>query len=44
MADGTPQTLLGAIKGMQAWIKEAPAVFVMAGDSSRIGREPQPST
>jgi SagB-type dehydrogenase family enzyme len=36
-ADGTPQTLLGAVKGMQAWIKEAPAVFVMAGDPSRIG-------
>ncbi|MDR3685137.1 MAG: SagB/ThcOx family dehydrogenase [Geothrix sp.] len=37
MADGTPATLLGAIKGMQAWIQEAPAVFVMAGDPSRIG-------
>ncbi len=37
MAVGTPQTLLGAVKGMQAWIKDAPAVFVMAGDSSRIG-------
>jgi SagB-type dehydrogenase family enzyme len=37
MTDGTPQTLLGAVKGMQAWIKEAPAVFVMAGDPSRIG-------
>ena len=37
VADGTPATLLGAVKGMQPWIKEAPAVFVMAGDSSRIG-------
>lgn len=37
MADGTPATLLGTVKGMQAWIKEAPAVFVMAGDPSRIG-------
>ena len=37
MAEGTPGTLLGAIKGMQAWIKDAPAVFVMAGDASRIG-------
>ena len=37
MADGTPQALLGAVKDMQAWIKEAPAVFVMAGDPSRIG-------
>jgi len=37
MADGTPQTLLGAVKGMQAWIKDAPAVFVVAGDPSRIG-------
>jgi SagB-type dehydrogenase family enzyme len=37
MTDGTPQTLLGTVKGMQAWIKDAPAVFVMAGDPSRIG-------
>ena len=37
VADGTPQTLLGAVKGMQAWIKEAPAVFVLAGDAGRIG-------
>jgi SagB-type dehydrogenase family enzyme len=37
LADGTPGTLLGAIKGMQAWIKDAPAVFVVAGDASRIG-------
>ena len=37
MAGGTPQTLLGAVKGMQAWIKDAPAVFVVAGDPSRIG-------
>ena len=37
MADGTPQTLLGAVKGMQAWIKDAPVVFVLAGDPSRIG-------
>jgi SagB-type dehydrogenase family enzyme len=37
MAEGTPATLLGAVKGMQAWIKEAPAVFVLAGDPSRIG-------
>jgi SagB-type dehydrogenase family enzyme len=36
-ADGTPRTLLGTIKGMQAWIKDAPAVFVVAGDASRIG-------
>jgi SagB-type dehydrogenase family enzyme len=36
-ADGTPGTLLGAIKGMQAWIKDAPAVFVVAGEASRIG-------
>lgn len=35
-ADGTPGTLL-AIKGMQAWIKEAPAVYVVAGDANRIG-------
>jgi SagB-type dehydrogenase family enzyme len=37
VADGTPGTLLGAIKGMQAWIKEAPTVFVVAGEASRIG-------
>ena len=37
MADGTPAMLLGAVKGMQAWIKDAPAVFVLAGDPSRIG-------
>ena len=37
LADGTPGTLLGAIQGMQAWIKEAPAVFVVAGEASRIG-------
>ena len=37
LADGTPATLLGAIKGMQAWIKDAPSVFVVAGDASRIG-------
>jgi len=37
VADGTPAMLLGAIKGMQAWIKEAPAVFVVAGDPGRIG-------
>jgi SagB-type dehydrogenase family enzyme len=37
LADGTPSTLLGTIQGMQAWIKDAPAVFVMAGDASRIG-------
>ncbi|HEX7553875.1 MAG TPA: nitroreductase family protein [Geothrix sp.] len=37
LADGTPGTLLGAIKGMQAWIKDAPAVFVVAGEASRIG-------
>jgi len=37
MTDGTPQTLLGAVKGMQAWIKEAPTVLVLAGDPSRIG-------
>lgn len=34
---GTPGTLLGTIKGMQPWIKEAPAVFVVAGEASRIG-------
>ena len=37
VADGTPRTLMGAVKGMQAWIQEAPSVFVMAGDPSRIG-------
>jgi SagB-type dehydrogenase family enzyme len=37
LADGTPGTLLGTIKGMQPWVKEAPAVFVVAGDASRIG-------
>ncbi len=37
MIDGTPAMLLGSVKGMQTWIKEAPAVFVMAGDPSRIG-------
>jgi SagB-type dehydrogenase family enzyme len=36
-AGGNPLTLLGPIKGMQAWIKDAPAVFVLAGDPSRIG-------
>ena len=36
-ADGTPSMLLGPIKGMQAWIKDAPAVFVVAGDASRLG-------
>lgn len=37
LADGTPGSLLGTIKGMQAWIKEAPAVVVVAGEPSRIG-------
>ena len=37
LAEAGPAALLGSIKGMQAWIKEAPAVFVMAGDPSRIG-------
>jgi SagB-type dehydrogenase family enzyme len=37
LADGTPGTLLGTIKGMQAWIKDAPAVFVVVGEPSRIG-------
>ncbi len=37
LADGTPRTLLGAIQGMQAWIKEAPAVVAVAGDANRIG-------
>jgi SagB-type dehydrogenase family enzyme len=36
-AEGTPLTLLGPSKGMQAWIKDAPVVFVLAGDPSRIG-------
>jgi SagB-type dehydrogenase family enzyme len=41
VADGTPESLLGAVKGMQPWIKAAPVVFVMAGDPSRIGATPQ---
>jgi SagB-type dehydrogenase family enzyme len=40
LADGTPTTLLGPIKNMQTWIREAPAVFVLAGDASRIGEGP----
>jgi len=37
LGDGTPGTLLGAVKGMQPWIKDAPAVFVVGGDPTRIG-------
>jgi len=35
VADGGPAAL-GAIKGMQAWIPAAPAVFVVAGIPTRI--------
>lgn len=34
---GTPQSLLKPIKGMQPWIANAPCVFVVAGDASRLG-------
>lgn len=37
LGDGTPEGVLGAVKGMQGWIKDAPAVFVVAGDPSRLG-------
>jgi len=33
--DGVPGTL-GQVKNMQPWIKDAPAVFVVAGDPTRI--------
>jgi SagB-type dehydrogenase family enzyme len=39
LGEGTPGTLLGSVKGMQAWIKDAPTVFVVAGDSSRLGED-----
>jgi SagB-type dehydrogenase family enzyme len=35
--DGGPAALLGKIKGMQSWISNAPEVFVVAGDTSRLG-------
>jgi len=38
LGDGGPDTLFGRVKGMQPWIKDAPAVFVMAGDPTRIER------
>jgi SagB-type dehydrogenase family enzyme len=41
LAPGTPQSLLGAVKGMQSWIQASPAVFVMAGDPTRIGKSGQ---
>ena len=40
LGGGDPTTLLGPVKGMQAWIKDAPAVFVVAGDPTRIGETP----
>jgi SagB-type dehydrogenase family enzyme len=39
VAEGDP-ALLGTVKGMQAWIKDAPAVFVVGGDPTRIGATP----
>jgi SagB-type dehydrogenase family enzyme len=36
VSDGGPEALLGRVKGMQPWIAAAPAVFVMAGDPTRI--------
>lgn len=33
--NGGPE-VLGLVKGMQPWIKDAPAVFVVAGDPTRI--------
>ncbi len=35
LGDAVPE-VLGRIKGMQPWIKDAPAVFVVAGDPTRI--------
>jgi len=37
IGDGTPLSLLKPIKGMQPWIADAPGVFVIAGDPSRLG-------
>jgi SagB-type dehydrogenase family enzyme len=34
--DGNPKSLLGASIGTQAWVADAPAVFVFAGVYSRI--------
>jgi SagB-type dehydrogenase family enzyme len=36
LAEGGPQELLGRVKGMQPWIPDAPAVFVLAGVPTRI--------
>ncbi|WP_306600085.1 SagB/ThcOx family dehydrogenase [Geothrix sp. 21YS21S-2] len=35
LGDAAPE-VLGRIKGMQPWIKDAPAVFVVAGDPTRL--------
>ncbi len=35
-SEGTPKSVLGAIKGMQSWIPAAPAVFVLAGMPTRM--------
>lgn len=35
--DGSPTSLLGSLERMQPWIPNSPAVFLMAGDSSRFG-------
>lgn len=41
VGEGNPETVLGPVKGMQGWIKGAPAVFVVAGEPSRIDPGPQ---
>lgn len=43
VAEATPATLLGAVKGMQGWIKAAPAVVIMAGEPARLGTGAQAS-
>jgi SagB-type dehydrogenase family enzyme len=35
--DGSPQSLLGSMPGMQPWIPGCPAVFVFAGADLRMG-------
>ncbi|MCL1909199.1 MAG: SagB/ThcOx family dehydrogenase [Holophagaceae bacterium] len=35
--DGGPEAILGPLDRMQPWIPKSPAVFLMAGDSSRFG-------
>ena len=38
ISDGSPEKLFGGMERMQPWIPKCPAVFIIAGDSSRMGR------